>query len=274
MCSRLMNSMSRMRDQQYLVDEQYRDASNLNARGDVHARFSTNKYPWFLWVFDHLRLPEQARVLEVGSGPGTLWLDNARRIPAGWEVTLSDLSPGMLDEARRNLHDIGRPFDYAVVDAQAIPFPDGSFDASIANHMLYHAPDPRLTLAEVRRALQPGGRFYAATNGPAHLRELNEFLPGPAADLPYGGEYSFGLDNGRDLLASPFAHVTLHRRDDALAVTEVAPVVAFILSSPKELGLDDEGRAEVAARVERELATRGVIRLTKDTGLFEAWGER
>src|SRR5262245_7806534 len=125
-------------DQQYLLNEQYRNASNLNARIELHRRFSTNAYGWHRWVFDHFRLPPEARVLELGCGPGELWRENADRIPEGWEVTLADLSPGMLAAARRSLRDLLRSFAFAEVDAQSIPFPDACFDGVIANHMLYH----------------------------------------------------------------------------------------------------------------------------------------
>jgi ubiquinone/menaquinone biosynthesis C-methylase UbiE len=85
------------------VESQYRDASNLNARIALHERFSTNAYGWQRWVFDQLELPPDARVLELGCGTGKLWVENRDRTPEGWDVTLTDASPGMLREARRNL---------------------------------------------------------------------------------------------------------------------------------------------------------------------------
>src|SRR5664279_3735129 len=89
--------MSKMTDQHYLKTEQYKDASNLNARIEIHKRFSTNPRGWNAWVFDTLEtLPAQARVLELGCGPAYLWAANAGRIPAGWDITLSDLSGGRL----------------------------------------------------------------------------------------------------------------------------------------------------------------------------------
>ena len=45
--------------------------------------------------------------------------------------------------------------DYAVLDLQALPFPEACFDAVIANHMLYHVPDRPRALAEVQRVLKP-----------------------------------------------------------------------------------------------------------------------
>src|SRR5262245_8596909 len=87
-------------DASQLLKEQYRDASNLSARAQLHARFSTDRRGWFPWLFDRIELPTHARVLELGCGPGWFWWENRDRIAPGWEVTLTDFSPGMLDEAR------------------------------------------------------------------------------------------------------------------------------------------------------------------------------
>ena len=68
----------------YLKTDQYRDSSNLDARAAIHQRFSTNPYGWFNWVFDVLtKFPDNARILELGCGPGYMWKECARRIPAG-----------------------------------------------------------------------------------------------------------------------------------------------------------------------------------------------
>ena len=53
-----------------------------------------------------------------------------------------------------------------------LPFEADTFDAVVANHMLYHVPDRAQALAEMQRVLKPGGQVYLATNGLAHLREL------------------------------------------------------------------------------------------------------
>lgn len=110
-------------------------------------------------------LPKQANVLELGTGSGALWVDLAGKIPAGWTVSLSDLSPGMLDAARRNLVVTGRNYIFEQIDAQSIPYADETFDIILANHMLYHIPDRKKALAEIRRVLKTGGALLAATNG-------------------------------------------------------------------------------------------------------------
>ena len=102
--------------------QQYADAHNLNARIELHRRFSTNSYGWTLWVFDQLRLAPKARVLELGCGTGLLWQANAGRVDASWHMTLADLSFGMLREARVNLRDLEPRISFAQIDAPELPF--------------------------------------------------------------------------------------------------------------------------------------------------------
>src|SRR5690349_16018954 len=148
--------MSKITDQHHLKTEQYKDASNLDARIELHRRFSTNPQGWSAWVFDALRtLPAAARVLELGCGPAYLWAANARRIPAGWDITLSDFSAGMLQAAKDSLAVLEREFKFEVIDAQSIPYDAEAFDLVIANHMLYHVPDRPKAIAEIRRVLKP-----------------------------------------------------------------------------------------------------------------------
>ncbi len=108
-------------DQSYLLTEQYKTAANLTARVDLHKLFSVNKYGWFRRVFDHLDLPPQARILEKACGRGDLWRENLVRIPAGWEVTLSDFAEGMLAETKSNLANTDYEFNFKQIDIRSIP---------------------------------------------------------------------------------------------------------------------------------------------------------
>jgi ubiquinone/menaquinone biosynthesis C-methylase UbiE len=172
--------------QDYLL-AQYPDASNLNARTQLHQRYSTHLHDWQEWVYDQLDLPLSLRILELGCGPGYLRQRNLARIPKGCKITLSDFSPGMSAEARQNLscQDLAYSrcsFCFVVHDAQAVPFSDATFDTVLANHMFYHVPDRAQAFSEIRRVLDPGGRFYAATNDQAHMRELQELHERSEAD--------------------------------------------------------------------------------------------
>ena len=264
--------MSKFTDQNYLKTDQYKDATNLNARVNIHDRFSTNPYGWFNWVFDTLiKLPADSRILELGSGPGWLWKSCIDKIPAGWNITLSDLSPGMLDAAWRNLVVTGRTFQFKEIDAQSIPFGDESFDVVIANHMLYHVPDRAKAVAEIKRVLKPGGHLIATTAGEKHLHEiLDWFRRIHESSVWEGFVISFTLENGMDQLQPYFSHVTLSRYEDNLQVTELQPLMDYILSGIRVQELPGDKLELLRQNLERELKEKGSIFITKDSGLFEA----
>ncbi|HUU23274.1 MAG TPA: class I SAM-dependent methyltransferase [Phycisphaerae bacterium] len=253
---------------------QYADGRNVSARADLQSRFSTNPHPWPVWAFDQLELPDRCRILELGCGPAWLWARNLARVPAGWEVTLSDFSTGILDEARQALSAAGRPFSFEVIDAQSIPFDDSSFDAVIANHMLYHVVDLDAALGEIRRVLVPGGRLFAATNGLGHMRELRELVRSVAAEMPMaregGAANRFGLGNGAELLGAFFEDVELRRYEDALSVPDADPLVAYVLSARDGGDLPAEKVEKLRRRLAEAIAQGGAFHITKSVGMFLA----
>jgi len=266
--------MSKITDQGYLLNEQYKDSANLNARIELHKRFSTASRRWQNWVFDHFQIEPNSRVLELGCGPGRLWSENLDRVPDSWDITLSDFSPGMVREAEQHLSRAGRAFRFEVIDAQSIAYDDAHFDVVIANHMLFHVPDRPRALSEIRRVLRSGGRFYTTTVGRHHLREMDELIQRFDSTLAFWeGRPAdrFTLESGLDELKAFFANVVRHRHADALVVTEAQPLIDYISSGVRFADAVRDRRAEFARFVEQKLAARGSIYITKDSGLFEAW---
>ena len=265
--------MSKISDPEYLRNDQYRDAGKLNARIRLHTGFSTNDYGWFRWVFDHYDVPKNARVLEVGCGPGYLWGENESRIPAGWEINISDFSPGMVAQAQKNLGGLSHPISFIIVDAHAIPMPDDSCEIIIANHCLYHLPDRSRALYEIRRVLKPDGWFYATTIGNNHLKEMSELVTSfePAAqDVFNNNQNPFTLESGGSQLQEWFSEVLCSRYPDGLQVTEAAPLVDYVFSTVR-LGLDEGQRGAFKAYLQEQMAARGgVFPITKESGIFVA----
>jgi len=275
--------MPTISDQAYLLNDQYKDASKLDARVQLHLLYSTNKYGWQQWCFDQYALPAEAAVLELGCGPAHLWKSNLDRVPVGWTITLSDFSAGMLEQAKQNLG--LRPpasttlrsalhasqFCFEIVDAQAIPFEAHTFDAVIANHILYHVPDRAQALLEMRRVLKPGGKVYLATNGLTHLQELDDLQRrfDPEADFGWSQTTPkfFSLAAGSLEVAQFFADAHIVRYEDALNVTGAEPLVNYILSMAVATEVKNR-RDELQRFIERELTEHGVIHISKDSGMF------
>lgn len=266
--------MSNFSNPEHLRKIQYRNDSNLNARVELHKRFSINKGNWPQWVFKKLQLRQKAEVLELGCGPGYLWAENEDQHSADWQITLSDISSGMVSAAHQKLQE-KTGFRYLVCDAQNLPLPTGSFNAVIANHMLYHVPDVPRTIRETWRVLKPGGRLYATTNGKNHLKEIwdwtAEALPSrPDSQQFYDEMLRFSLENGRQILGKKFASVERVLREDGLAIDEAQPLIDFIASSSFYKTFDEHEAKVLSDYLGRKIMADKVLRVTKNTGLFVA----
>ncbi|WP_435828362.1 class I SAM-dependent methyltransferase [Saccharopolyspora shandongensis] len=127
----------------------------------------------------------EGEVLEVAIGTGLnlgLYADDVR-------LTGVDLSPGMLDHARRRAEEMGREVALSVGDAQRLEFPDASFDTVVCTFSLCAIPDDRVAVGEMKRVLRPGGRLLLAdhvvsTSWP--VRVVQRLLE--VVTIPVGGE--------------------------------------------------------------------------------------
>lgn len=250
-------------EQADMLKEQYKDATKFNARVELHRRFSVNPLSWHRWVLNQFEIPANGNILELGCGPGWLWLANYDRIPPGWQITLTDFSSGMVESASQKLK--FRPFQFKQVDAQAIPFDDASFDAVIANHMLYHVPDKNRALAEIRRVLKPGGKLYASTIGQDNMLELNQLKARLNIPGGLGESIGFNLENGAAQLSSWFPRVELRLYEDELVVTEVEPIIAYMNS---DTPLSEQQEAESRLLLTQEIAAKGAFHISKPSGMF------
>jgi SAM-dependent methyltransferase len=265
-------------DKTYLRDQQYKDSSNLDARANLHRLYSTSPLDWHVWVFEQMDVQPGMAVLECGGGPGWLWRNNLERIPENCQITLSDFSDGMVAEAKAALADSDHDFRFQTVNIEEIPFLEDSFDIVVANHMLYHVPNLQKGLAEVRRVLKPEGKFFAATNGPDHMKEIKELALkiAPQVNEVEWPRLSFRMDNGRSLLSPTFDNIDLLPFPDSLKVTEVEPLIAYIQSMTllQAIGVDEETAnkkmAELSAAIAQEIKEKGAFTITKSSGLFTA----
>ncbi|MGF6276064.1 ubiquinone/menaquinone biosynthesis C-methylase UbiE [Massilia sp. UYP11] len=99
------------------------------------------------------------RVIDVAAGNGNATLAAARRFA---RVTSTDYVPALLEKGRARAAAEGLAVDFREADAEALPFPDASFDVALSTFGVMFAPDQARAAAEIRRVVRPGGRIGMA----------------------------------------------------------------------------------------------------------------
>lgn len=118
------------------------------------------------------QISEGAYVLDVGTGTGNVALAAARVVgPRGWVVGI-DLSTGMLAQARRKVENL--PVEFREMDAEALQFPDATFDAVVGGFFIAWLTDIVRGMREIYRVLRPGGRVALSTFSQETFQPLNE----------------------------------------------------------------------------------------------------
>lgn len=139
---------------------------------DATELFAERRYrPWRRELWSLARGP---RILEIGVGTGK----NMPFYPAGAEVTAVDLTPAMLERARRRAARLGLDVELRTGDVQALDLPDHRFDTAVATFVFCSVPDPVLGLRELARVVKTGGRILLLE----HVRPDRPFL-GALMDL-------------------------------------------------------------------------------------------
>lgn len=258
--------MNTMNDKS-VVKQQYATANNLNIRISIHDKYSTNKMGFRNWIVSHYRIDKGMKVLELGCGTGDMWKNRENIINSCSQLTLSDFSEGMLASTKSNLGEYNN-VDYKVIDIQEIPFEDATYDVIIANMMLYHVPNIEKGLAEVRRVLKRGGRFYCATYGENGIVEyLTKILT--AYGVEDKSNKSFTLQNGNEILNKHFSRVEKLEYMDSLAVTNIDDMVEYIYSLSSMTSLSSVPK-QVIKDILMNHTTNGILNVPKEYGMFIA----
>ncbi|CBL51184.1 methyltransferase domain-containing protein [Lactobacillus crispatus] len=248
---------------------QYKNATNISARIRLHRDYSVNQEGWFPWLFSNLHLKPGMKILELGAGNGALWSQNIAKVSKNVTIVLSDISEGILADARKTIGDHPQ-FQYSVFNAQKIPFADNTFDLVIANHMLFYCDDIPKALQEVQRVLKPGATFTCSTYSQKHMHEITDLVQNYNANIVLSSTKlyeRFGLDNGRQILKPYFKDISCHKYQDAIELSDSMPIISYILSchgNQNSILLDHY--QDFKQYVEKQV--KDGFHITKDAGFF------
>jgi ubiquinone/menaquinone biosynthesis C-methylase UbiE len=137
------------------------------------------------WIDDFCARSPRRSVLDVGCGSGNHLGIYAGHVGASGRVVGIDRDRRLV-EAALAAHGSAPQVEVVVGSMdEPLPFPDASFDLCFSNFAIYNAADPRATLAEIRRVLEPGGQVVLigpTRNNAAEIYEFNQRLTGVAID--------------------------------------------------------------------------------------------
>ncbi len=169
-------------------------------------------------------------VLDVGTGSGSNISIPAAQL--GAVVTGSDLTPELFDDARRRAAEAGVEVEWVEADAEALPFPDDSFDRVFSTFGHMFAPRHAVAGAELARVCRPDGQIATATWTPegstgAMFRTLAEYLPPPPegveSPLRWGTE-----DHAREIYEPLGLDLTFTREVVDVRFPSVEEQIAFM----------------------------------------------
>jgi DNA-binding transcriptional MerR regulator/cyclopropane fatty-acyl-phospholipid synthase-like methyltransferase len=253
------------------IVEQYRNASNVEIRIRLHEKYSTSKVSWFTWLFDQYDIMHHKNILELGCGNGQLWIENKDKIPLTSNILLTDVSKGMLEDARSNLFTIGN-IDYKKMNCEHLLLEDESVDLIIANHMLFYVEDVNQALKEIKRVLSKGGLFVCSTYGSHHMKEITDLVKSfnQKINLSKNKLYEkFGLENGKEILSQYFDDVEMHRHEDSLEVTDSDDLTNYILSCHgNQLEYISKDYESFLRMIHNKMKQTGKMHITKEAGCF------
>jgi phosphatidylethanolamine/phosphatidyl-N-methylethanolamine N-methyltransferase len=129
-------------------------------------------------AFDYLEHQPYQRILEIGIGPGS----TLEFYPPTTRVVGIDISEPMIKQARKKAERLnsGKQYEFHVMDALDLEFPDNSFDVVLAAYVITTVSDPVKVCREMLRVVKPGGQIIAINhsrcqNG-SHLSRIEDIL--------------------------------------------------------------------------------------------------
>ena len=210
-------------------------------------------------------IPGGAQVLDVATGRGAVLFPAAEAVGAGGHVTGIDLSANMAQETMAEATRLGLAANIQVrqMDAEALQFPDASFDMVLCGFALFFFPRLSLALSELRRVLKPGGRLAVTTWGRLPEKKwlndlINAYLPPePEPEQPAAPD-----SPPQPVFHTPEGMQEMMRIAEFTGLQIVAETVDFIYASQEEYWTTQwsHGMRGALEEIERKLGAEGLAR--------------
>ena len=254
---------------------------DLAKRIDIHSRFGSKDID--AWMLEVLNLQPGIKILDVGCGSGKQCFSFYQHLNGNAEITGTDVSESLLDDAREKNKAFNNAVDFANLDFN-LPFdlPSDHFDLVSARFTIYYAQDIPFTLAEMHRVLKPGGRLFSTgpmpTNKQVFYDIIREATGKPIPPMPGSSRYASEIYGTMQKL---FSKTEQHIFENPLTFESADPFMVYTRASMSEdrrlwnslFETHEEFEvvmSQIEAVAKKRIETEGSIVMTKVVGGFIA----
>ncbi len=207
---------------------------DLAKRINIHTQFGSRDIDQ--WMLEILDLKPGIKILDVGCGSGKQCFSFYHHLSGEVEITGTDVSESLLDDARSKNEAINNVIDFKFLDFnQPFDLPENHYDLISACFAIYYAQDIPFTLAEMHRLLVPGGRLF--TTGPMPSNKqlfydiINEATGKPIPPMPGSSRYASQIyGTMQDLFSKTEQHIF----ENPLTFEAVEPFMIYTRASMSE----------------------------------------
>lgn len=249
----------------------------------THTAFRTNSEAHIDHLLRCLALTGRESLLDLGCGNGFILRDVVSRLRCGAYTVAVDISPAMLELAKKNVNVCWTPLEFREGRAEDLsPFEDDEFTRIMANYIFHYIEDPGLVCREMARVLSPDGHAIVSIEARHSMPEMYAlhfemmesigFPPDFIAKLPRGRRGVMTLDNAMEILSGVFTTVEEKPYLDALRFDKAEQFMNFYANGHRLLGVkahatDDIPQAMIDSLY--EAIEESVTKTISEVGYFE-----
>ncbi len=207
---------------------------DLAKRINIHSRFGSRDIDQ--WMLEILDLQPGIKILDVGCGSGKQCFSYYHHLGGKVEITGTDVSESLLDEARSKNQELGNPIEFKFLDFnQPFDLPESHYDLISACFAIYYAQDIPFTLSEMHRLLVPGGRLFTTGPMPGNKQLfydiIKEATGKPIPPMPGSSRYASQIyGTMQDLFSKTEQHIF----ENPLTFDSVEPFMVYTRASMSE----------------------------------------
>ena len=254
---------------------------DLAKRINIHSQFGARDID--AWMLEILQLKPGMKILDVGCGSGKQCFSYYHNLNGEVEITGTDVSESLLDDARAKNQELGNPVKFSFLDFnQPFILPENHYDLISSCFAIYYAQNIPFTLSEMHRLLVPGGRLFTTGPMPSNKQLFYDIIKeatGKAIPpMPGSSRYASEIYGTMQTL---FSKTEQHIFENPLTFESVEPFMVYTRASMAEdrklwnsLFQTHEEFEDVMSKIEKTaqkfLARDGKLVMTKVVGGFIA----